>query len=100
MQATADLSVGQLLAACDRGAAKGNRGVDAALCEWYAAPCGCKPVPPGGPRWCPPAAEPVELIAARVVEQLSLLPDPSVAVDLAVPKILAHIYPCPTASER
>ena len=98
--ATAGPSVAQLLAACDRGAVKGNRGVDAALCEWYAAPCGCKPGPPGEPHWCPPATEPIEQIAARVVGQLRMLPDRTVDVDLAVPTILARIYPCPPAPER
>jgi hypothetical protein len=99
MTATAGPSVGQVLAACDRGAALGGRGVDSAMCEWYAAPCDCKAGPPEGPRWCTPDGEPVERIAIRVVAELRRLPDRSVDVDLAVPGILARLYPCPASGE-
>ena len=99
MPAAAGPTVGQVLAACDRGAALGDRGVDSAMCEWYAAPCGCKAGPPGAPHWCPPDGEPVERIATRVVAELRTLPDRSVDVDLAVPEILARLYPCPSPGE-
>jgi len=94
MSVSAGPTVEQLLAACDRGEAQGNRGVDAALCEWYAAPCACKPEAVKVARWCVPSAEPVERIAAKVLAQLRTYGDLSAAVDQVVPKILARIYPC------
>ncbi|UHD14722.1 hypothetical protein [Thiocapsa bogorovii] len=51
------------------------------------------------PSWCPPDGEPVERIATRVVAELRTLPDRSVDVDLAVPEILARLYPCPSPGE-
>ncbi|WP_267878394.1 hypothetical protein [Thiocapsa marina] len=41
----------------------------------------------------------MERIAIRVVAELRRLPDRSVDVDLAVPEILARLYPCPPSGE-
>ena len=65
-------TVAELLAACERGYAQGNKGVDAAACEWFANPCGCKSGAAGreGPRWCIPAAEPPDVTVRKVVDEL------------------------------
>jgi len=98
----ATITVAQVLAACERGYAAGNRGVDAAMCEWYANPCGCKPgaAGTGGEHWCIPAAEPAETTIRKVVTELRRQPDPAAPVERVVPDILARMYPCqPTAGE-
>jgi len=92
----AAITVAQVLAACERGYAAGNRGVDAAMCEWYANPCWCKPgaAGPGGEHWCIPAGEPAEVTIRKVVTELRRQPDPAAPVERVVPDILARMYPC------
>jgi len=88
-------NVGQLLAACERGLAAGNTGVDAALCEWYAVPCDCKLTRNAAlPRWCMPADEPVERAMRRVVAELRTHAEPGAAAEPVVAGILARLYPC------
>jgi len=89
-------SVAQVLAACARGAANGDRGVDAAMCEWYAAPCGCKPgqLEGAADRWCIPVDEPVPTTVLRVVAELRRAPNHAAPIDQVVPGILARLYPC------
>ena len=89
-------SVAELLATCGRGYAHGDQGVDAAACEWFANPCGCK-LGAGrhdGPGWCVPAAEPPDATVLEVVAALRHFPDHAAPVDQVVPEILARIYPC------
>jgi hypothetical protein len=94
-------TVGELIATCDRGRAQGNRGVDAAACEWLAAPCACRlhEAPPEQGRWCVPGSETIDATVAKVVAGLRLAPDRSAP---AVAEILAGLYPCPApqAPER
>ena len=94
--AAATPTVTQVLAACARGAANGNRGVDAAMCEWYTAPCGCKPGQVDGEvyRWCLPVAEPTQTTVRRVVAELRRAPNRAAAIARVVPGILARLYPC------
>jgi ribosomal protein S12 methylthiotransferase accessory factor YcaO len=88
-------SVAALLAACERGLAARNTGVDAALCEWYAVPCDCKLTRDADlPRWCMPADEPIERAMRRVVAGLRAHPEPGAAAEPAVAGILARLYPC------
>lgn len=89
-------SVAQVLAACARGAAAGGRGLDAAMCEWYTAPCGCKPgeVDSEADRWCLPPDEPIERISHRVIAALGRAKDQSAPIDRILPPILARLYPC------
>ena len=95
-------TVAEFLAACERGYAQGNKGVDAAACEWFANPCGCRPGVAGreGPRWCIPAAEPPDATVRKVVTELRRQPDRSAPVDRVVPDILARLYPCTHAAKR
>ncbi|HYN76522.1 MAG TPA: Rap1a/Tai family immunity protein [Lamprocystis sp. (in: g-proteobacteria)] len=93
-------SVAELLAACGRGYAHGNQGVDAAACEWFANPCGCKLSAGGrdGPHWCVPAAESPDATVLKVVAALRRYPDRVAPVDQVVPEILVRIYPCATGT--
>lgn len=90
-------SVAALLAACDRAAAHGGRGVDAALCEWYAAPCACKPDyrGAGAEPWCVPPDESIDATLARVLVELRRVADPTVPAEPAVAQALRRLYPCP-----
>lgn len=92
-------SVSQLLAACDRGFAQGNKGPDAAACEWYALPCACGSgyASAEPPAWCIPASEAPGQTVRRVVAELRRYPNPAEQSDTAVPAVLAKLYPCVTA---
>ncbi|WP_295393454.1 hypothetical protein [uncultured Thiodictyon sp.] len=89
-------TVAQLLDSCARGAAHGNKGVDAATCEWFAVPCGCKPGQVGSEiyRWCIPPAESTTTTMNKVVAELRRVPERSAAIDQVIPVILARLYPC------
>jgi len=93
--AAAGPTVAELLATCDRGAERGDRGLDAAACEWFAAPCACKGgVPDGGaPPWCLPDAEPVDAVVRRVVAALRAAPRDA-PVEAEVERVLRRLYPC------
>ncbi|MGB5734857.1 MAG: Rap1a/Tai family immunity protein [Thiohalocapsa sp.] len=95
--ALAGPSVGALLAACERGLAQDNTGVDAAMCEWYAVPCDCKLTRPGSvlEPWCMPASESIDHAMRAVVGQLRREPDQELPAEQAVPAILGRLYPCP-----
>ena len=90
-------SVGALIAACERGVAQGNAGVDSALCEWYAVPCDCKLTRPDAAiePWCMPASESIDDAMLMVMGELQHVPDRSVPAEQVVPGILARLYPCP-----
>jgi hypothetical protein len=93
-----EASIGQVLAACDRGASQGGQGVDAAICEWYLAPCDCGPkraASSGQAPWCIPPGESVEAQVAAVRAELERAPDPTLPVGPAVEQILRQRYPCP-----
>jgi hypothetical protein len=95
-------SVATLVATCDRGLARGNTGVDAAACEWFAVPCACKSRSASGdtPAWCIPKSEAIEQTVRKVVAELRRYPDPSSGADFAVPAMLTKLYPCqPNPSE-
>lgn len=92
-------SVSQLLAVCDRGFAQGNKGPDAAACEWYALPCACgsRSANAEPPAWCIPASEAPGEAVRRVVAELRRYPNPAEQSDTAVPAVLTKLYPCVTA---
>ena len=88
-------SVNQLLAACERGLAAGNVGVDAAICEWYAVPCDCKVTDTEEPpRWCLPSSESIDTTMRRVVAALRAYPSPDDDAEAAVAGIFSGLYPC------
>ncbi|MGB5830670.1 MAG: Rap1a/Tai family immunity protein [Thiohalocapsa sp.] len=101
-------TLGDLLAACERGLARNNTGVDAAMCEWYAVPCDCKltragvnpgVVPDTDPGrdmepWCIPATEAIDDAMLVVVGELRRQPDLTLSAEKVVPRILARLYPC------
>jgi hypothetical protein len=92
-------TVAELLAACERGRAAGDRGVDAALCEWYAVPCDCKgKAPATGPRWCLPAAESIDAALPKVLAALRAAPHQQAPALAVVPDIMARLYPCADAA--
>ena len=90
-------SVGALIAACERGVAQGNTGVDSALCEWYAVPCDCKLTRPGlnAEPWCMPASVSIDEAMGRVIGELRRQPDRTIPAEQVVPGILGRLYPCP-----
>jgi hypothetical protein len=90
-------TVAELVATCDRARAQGNRGPQAAACEWFTAPCACKLGRPGqtGEPWCVPPGEAVEDQVAKVIDRLRLRPDQGTPAGPAVSETLARIYPCP-----
>jgi len=95
-------SVATLVATCDRGLARGNTGVDAAACEWFAVPCGCKIRHAGADitPWCIPKSEAIDQTVRKVVAELRRYPDPTAGADSVVPATLARLYPCrPNPSE-
>ncbi|QQO54211.1 MAG: hypothetical protein N838_13510 [Thiohalocapsa sp. PB-PSB1] len=89
-------SVGALLAACERGLAQGNTGVDAALCEWYTVPCDCKLTRADTDlqSWCLPETESIDSAMLAVIGKLRQLPDTDRSARQIVPDILARLYPC------
>jgi hypothetical protein len=89
-------TVAALLQVCDRAAAQGNRGVDAAMCEWYAAPCACKLRGTGAESWCVPEGEDIGLTARKVLAELRRGADPKASAETAVAEALVRLYPCPT----
>jgi len=90
-------TVEKLLEVCDRGFAHGNTGLDAAMCEWYAAPCACRAHAADArtEHWCVPDNETIDDTVRRVVARLHRYGNPAAAADAAVAQILAEIYPCP-----
>jgi len=94
--AMAGPSVGELLAACERGLAQGNIGVDSALCEWYAVPCDCKLSRPNADLepWCMPATESMDSAMLAVIGELKRAPDRSLPAEQVVPGLLSRLYPC------
>jgi len=90
-------TVSELLAACERGVAQGNTGVDSALCEWYTVPCDCKltratlAIEP----WCMPTSVSIDDAMLEVLGELRRQPDRSAPAEQVVPGILGRLYPCP-----
>jgi hypothetical protein len=95
-------TVGELLALCERALGQGFQGRDAAACEWFAAPCACKPREPGeeAEPWCVPDAEPLEATVRKVVDALRREPDRESHAGPAVRAALGRIYPCSSVSPR
>lgn len=89
-------TVAELLAVCDRAFAAGYTGVDAAACEWYAAPCACKLREPGGGahHWCVPDSEPTEVTVRKVVAALRDAQTRAAAAEGEVQGVLERLYPC------
>jgi hypothetical protein len=100
--AAAGPTVAELLAACDRASVAGNAGLDAAACEWYAAPCACKLQDPngGGPPWCIPEGEPMDAVVRKVVAALRDAPRWDAAVQAEIEVILGRLYPCAGAASH
>lgn len=90
------LTVGELLAVCERGRANGGVGVDAAFCEWHALPCDCKLTQADAPaRWCLPKTDSaIDRARERVIAELKRLDDPTSPAQAAVERVLARLYPC------
>jgi hypothetical protein len=93
-------TVGGLLAVCDRAFAKGNTGLDAATCEWYAAPCACKlrDADGGALPWCVPDSEPIDAVVRKVVVALRRAPDRDGPAEAAIQDALERLYPCARAA--
>jgi hypothetical protein len=93
-------TIGALIEVCDRAFAQGYQGLDAATCEWFAAPCACKLRDPDGSElpWCVPASESIDATVRKVLAALRRSPDRDSAAEPAVRAILTGLYPCP--SER
>jgi hypothetical protein len=94
-------TVVELLAACERGRAAGDVGVDAALCEWYAVPCDCSgKVVDAGPRWCMPDDESIDAALPKVLAALRAEPRRQAPAADVVPEIMARLYPCAKDARR
>lgn len=94
-------TVGALLEVCDRGFAQGYQGLDAATCEWFAAPCACKlrDRDGGDLPWCVPDSESIDATVRKVVAALRLSPDRDAPAEPAVQAILTRLYPCVPAEK-
>jgi hypothetical protein len=95
-------TVGALLEVCDRAFAQGYQGIDAATCEWFAAPCACKlrDRDGGDLPWCVPDSEPIDATVRKVVAALRLSPDPDAPSEPVVQVILTRLYPCYPREKR
>lgn len=88
----------ELLATCDEALAGGYRGIAAAMCDWYVAPCGvCGAESALAPRaWCVPATLKSAELARVVVAELKR---DRAAASRSAPELVAAIlaarYPCP-----
>ena len=91
--AAAGPTVGEVLSVCERAAAGGNRGVDAAACEWYTAPCDCKVRTPAteGLHWCVPESEPIEATVTKVIDGLRLHTDQGSPAAIAIAQAMARL---------
>ncbi len=89
-------TVGELIGLCDRAFAQGFKGVDAAACEWYAAPCACKlrGQRTGELPWCVPDSESIDATLTKVLDALRLDADKGGPAEVAVSRVLSQIYPC------
>ena len=89
-------TVGELLSVCERASAKGATGVDAAACEWYAAPCASKVRDPnsGALPWCVPDFEPIDVIVRKVLTALRGSARRDAPVEPEVERALERLYPC------
>ncbi len=92
-------TVAQLLAACARGRAAGDLGVDAAICDWYAVPCDCAGKRRAERRWCMPAGEPIDAARPEVLAALRKEPRQSRLAISVVPEVMARLYPCGAPAE-
>jgi hypothetical protein len=94
-------TVGALLEVCDRAFAQGYQGLDAATCEWFAAPCACKlrDRDGGDLPWCVPDSESIDATVRKVVAALRLSPDRDAPAEPAVQAILTRLYPCVPAEK-
>ena len=94
--AAAGPTVGELLSVCDRARAQGGVGIDAAACEWYAAPCACQVRDPdsGALPWCVPDTEPIDAIVRKVVGALRGGARRDVPAQAEVERALERLYPC------
>lgn len=87
-------TVGELRATCARALAAGYVGEEAAMCDWYVAPCGiCGKDGPPPKQWCVPAHVEAAEVAGIVVAALTGDDDTRPA-PAAVEEILRHRYPC------
>lgn len=95
-------TIGALLEVCDRAFARGLQGLDAATCEWFAAPCACKLRDPDGGDlpWCVPESESIDATVRKVVAALRLREDRDSPAEPAVQEILVRLYPCPPAGTQ
>jgi hypothetical protein len=94
-------TIGALIEVCDRAFAQGYQGLDAATCEWFAAPCACKLRDPDGSElpWCVPASESIDATVRKVLAALRRSPDRDSPAEPAVRTILTGLYPCAPAGE-
>ena len=94
-------TIGALIEVCDRAFAQGYQGLDAATCEWFAAPCACKLRGPDGSElpWCVPPSESIDATVRKVLAALRRSPDRDTPAEPAVRAILTGLYPCAPAGE-
>ncbi len=87
-------TVGELRETCMQALAAGYVGEQAAMCDWYVAPCGvCGEHGPPPRAWCVPGGTPPAEVAAQVTANLRQL-DAARAAPEAVEEILRRRYPC------
>lgn len=92
--ASAAPTVAELRTTCVRALNKGYAGEEAAMCDWYVAPCGvCGKDGPPAPAWCVQQGTDKAAVAALVVEALRAEEDAAPA-PAVVEEILRRHYPC------
>ena len=95
--ASAAPTAGELIKTCEAALKQDYKTIDAAMCDWYVAPCGvCGKDGPPKPDWCLPPTLVGAARAAEIVALLKAVParaaEPAPAV---VKAVLQARYPCP-----
>jgi len=85
-----------LIRTCEAALAADYNTVDAAMCDWYVAPCGvCGKEGPPQPNWCLPPELTGAALARTVVDALRAAPQLAAApAPTAVEAVLKARYPC------
>ena len=97
--ASAAPTAGELIKTCEAALEHDYKTMDAAMCDWYVAPCGvCGKEGPPKPDWCLPPDLTGAALATHVVALLKAVParanDPAPA---AVKAVLKARHPCAVA---
>lgn len=97
--AQASPTASELINTCEAALAADYRTVDAAMCDWYVAPCGvCSKDGPPPVAWCLPPGLSGAALAREAVSALRAAPAlAATPAPLAVETVMKARYPCKTS---